>query len=260
METKRSNRIVNGIAAKRPALLLLLFGSLVAAASLVMRYDVSLDAFVEQEVRLRSFVADDPVTTFVVSFLLFVALSLIPGTTGKSIIYGWLFGMLAGLILVTFGLAVAAVIALLVVRCLFRDAVHSRFGSLVETVDNALERDGASYLVMLRLLHAPYTLVNYLSGATTVPVKTFWWATIVGMLPTNIAFVFAGSQLPSLQQVVEGGPWSVIDLPLLAALSASVLIPVAIRWFAGRFPTRAQRDLVETANESGADPKVGQVR
>lgn len=210
-----------------PILILIL---VIAGLWLTVNYFGALETLIARESGLRRLVADWPVASFGVGFCVYFLASLVPGTTGKAVVYGWLFGFWSALVIVSVALALAAVLVCLVVRVLFQDMVHQRFESWIVRLNNGLDREGALYLVSLRLMHAPYSLTNYAAGATRVRLRTLGWTTLLGMLPGNIAFVLAGTQIPTLQTVVDRGPWSLIDVRLFAALSLLVLVPLAARW------------------------------
>jgi uncharacterized membrane protein YdjX (TVP38/TMEM64 family) len=207
---------------------------LIFALGLILIYFVasrhlSLDAVAVQEDRLRSLVARYPAASWLIGFAVYLVASLVPGTGGKAFVFGWLFGFLPALVIVNFGLTAAALISFLVVRHAFQAAVHRRLGKLIRRIDAALLREGGLYLLTLRLLHVPYTITNYAAGATTVRTRTFWWTTQLGLLPGNVVLVLAGSQVPSLRQWAQQGPWDLIDFPLLLSLSLAALAPVFIR-------------------------------
>ena len=203
--------------------------SVVAIAAIAVHQYSSLEAVAAQETRLRQAVQDHPLLSWTVGLVVYALVSLIPGTGGKALVWGWLFGFLPGLVIVNLGLTSAAIVSFLVVRHFFQAAVHRRFGRLSRRIDQTLDREGGLYLLTLRLLHVPYTITNYAAGATTVRLRTFWWTTQLGMLPGNVVFVLSGSQIPSLKQLLQEGVWRLIDWPLLLALSLATLAPIAIR-------------------------------
>lgn len=212
----------------RRAILFVAVVAVLGLAGLVLNRIISFDELVRYEQQLRRLVGNHPVASFAAGLLIYVAASLVPGTTGKALLFGWLFGFWPGLVLVNCGLTTAAVIAFLISRRLCCEAVHARWGPTVSRIDAALLREGPFYLLMLRLLHAPYTLTNYAAGATAVRLRTFWWTTQLGLIPGNVAFVLAGARVPSLGDLAQS-PWDLVNVPLLLALSATVLLPVAVR-------------------------------
>jgi uncharacterized membrane protein YdjX (TVP38/TMEM64 family) len=213
----------------RRTVVLLIFALSLVLVYFVVRRHLSLEAIAAQEDRLRALVTKYPVVSWLVGFAVYVVASLVPGTGGKAFVFGWLFGFLPALVIVNFGLTAAALISFAVVRLAFQAAAHRRLGKLIRRIDAALLREGGLYLLTLRLLHVPYTITNYAAGAAAVRTRTFWWTTQFGLLPGNVAFVLAGSQLPSLRQWIQQGPWELINFPLLLSLSLAALAPVGIR-------------------------------
>jgi uncharacterized membrane protein YdjX (TVP38/TMEM64 family) len=109
---------------------------------------------------------------------------------------------------------------------LLRDAISHHFDHLMTSVDELLARDGAAYLLSLRLIHViPSWLINLLMGWTTIRISTFWWATQLGTLPATIFYVYCGHQLKSIHELINQGgiaslltPGHVAVFVLLAAL------------------------------------------
>ncbi len=207
------------------ALIALAFGALYYFSR-----QVTLDQVAAEELRLRAFLRNHPATALLAGFLVYVAASLVPATSGKSLVYGWLFGFWQAVVLVNFGLTAAAVITFLFSRYVFADAIQSRFGLHLTRMNRALARDGGYYLVVLRLVHFPYTLTNYAMGVTSIRPGTFWWATQLGLLPGNLVFVYAGTQLPSLDELARHGLLHAVSPQLIVALVVVSLFPLLMRW------------------------------
>ncbi len=205
-----------------PILIVLLMAIISVLAS---RY-TSLDWFVHNERWLRGVIEANPFKSHIIVFFVYLLVSLVPGTAGKSILLGWLLGLLSGVIIVNTALVAAAMTTFLLCRHYLQSVVRARFGPYLEPIQRRMRDDGALYLLTLRLAHAPFSIMNYAAGAgTDVPLTTFWWTTQLGLLPGNIVFVFAGTRLPSLEALIHRGPLSLLDGPLIAALSATVFLP-----------------------------------
>lgn len=234
---------------KRRLLVLLLLVLAVGILYAVYRRYGTVEQLIDQEHRLRAYVNDFPLTSVGIGFVLYVVGSLVPGTFGKAIIYGWLFGFWLGLLVVNLGLTIAAVLTFWAIRYIFQEFAHARLGKLIRRVDGALHERGPLYLLSVRLVGAPYSLTNWVAGATTAPTWTFLWTTQLGILPGNVALVLAGARLPSLGEMSGQSVWSVIDIPLLLALSFAALVPVGVRWATSRwrlsFEGLAEGGLVE---------------
>jgi uncharacterized membrane protein YdjX (TVP38/TMEM64 family) len=221
MRRRPSRRLLFGC-----ALLLLLM-----AVTLVLRQTVSIERIIAVETQLRDHVQRYPVSSFGVGMLVYTLLSLVPGTSGKAIVFGWLYGFWLALVLVNVGLTIAAVISFLLSRYVFRQAIQSRFAYTLERFDNAVRREGAFLVIGLRLMHVPFTFVNYTMGTTSMRTKTFWWASQVGMLPGCIVFVLAGAQLPTLNELVTRGMPAIFTPGLMTALALMALFPFVARRF-----------------------------
>lgn len=215
---------------KRKTMLVLLFVVGLVGLFLAFRHFLPLDWLVENEQALRSAIQTHVVLSWLIGFLIYVAASLVPGTTGKSMVFGWLFGFWQAVLLVDCALTAAALVTFCFSRFAIRDAVQSRLRPHLERLNRGLERDGAFFLLLLRLMHAPYTFINYAGGATNIRVGTFWWTTQLGLLPGTVVFVFAGTRLPTLGELVRQGPLRLLDPWLIGALALTALFPVLIRW------------------------------
>lgn len=200
----------------------------------------SLETVADRENLLRSKIAEHPVLSWVLGFFLYLVVSLVPGTRGKAIIVGWLYGFWSGVILVNLALTGAALIGYWISRKFIHDAVAHRYPQRLEKINRALDEDGAMYVVLLRVIPISFSVMNYLLGATRLRLRTYWWATHLGLLPGNIIFVNLGTRVPSLRVVQEEGmaavftPQLVLSLVLLSAFS--LITPLVIRRFTQRVP------------------------
>ncbi len=190
----------------------------------------SAEQVARHELELRQTIQAWPLISVFVGFVASYLASLIPGTSGKSILMGWLFGVYLGVGLCITALTTAALTSFSLSRFVLREAIESRWHMPVKLMNERVTRDGAFYLLTLRMLHVPYTLVNYLSGASRIPMSTFAWTTAVGMLPGTVVFVLLGSSLPTLDEFLAGGARSLLDPWLLLALIASGFLPITMRW------------------------------
>lgn len=220
---------------KRRLISLTLFLAFMAVITVLARQYFTWAELIAHETSLREGITHRPIQSILIGFGVYTVVCLIPGTTGKSLVFGWLYGIWQGGVIVNFGLTVAAVLTFLASRYLLRDVVQEKFGHHLQTIDNAVQRDGASYVFMLRVLHCPYSFTNYLCGATSMRVSSFWWATQLGMLPGNIVFVYAGSRVPSLSQFADHGAASVFSWQLLGALLLLSILPILVRYTAVRW-------------------------
>ncbi|UCH39611.1 MAG: TVP38/TMEM64 family protein [Gammaproteobacteria bacterium] len=196
---------------------------------------ISLEQLAEQEGRVRAYIATNPWYSFIIGFGIYAGLALVPGTGGKAIVYGWLFGIWQAVIIVTVGLTLGAMIIFSLSRYLFQESIERRYTNFVSLMNKHLEKEGAYYLLALRMAHVPYSIVNPVSGASRIRTWTFCWTTAVGLLPNNIIWVYVGVRLPSLHELASSGPGSLIDPPLIAALIGCAALPHLVRWLISHY-------------------------
>jgi uncharacterized membrane protein YdjX (TVP38/TMEM64 family) len=109
---------------------------------------------------------------------------------------GLLFGPYLGVPLAVVASTASAVLALLLVRAagwqLSRLVRHPR----VDSLDARLRERGWPAIVSMRLIPAvPFSVANYASGASAIPVLPYTLATLVGLLPGTTAVVIFGDAL-----------------------------------------------------------------
>jgi uncharacterized membrane protein YdjX (TVP38/TMEM64 family) len=144
------------------------------------------------------------VSVFLGIYIVQTALSL-PGAAILSLAAGALFGLLWGTVLVNIGATAGAILAFLFARYLFRDLVIRRFdGPNLEKLNRELEREGMSYLLFLRLVPLfPFFLINLGAALTSLSLRTFFFATMVGIIPGSLVYVNAGASLASINRLSD---------------------------------------------------------
>lgn len=163
-----------------------------------------------------------------------VAASSLPGAAVMTIAAGALFGVVEGVLLVSFASTIGASAAFLVARFALRDSLRQRYRERLQKIDTGIERDGWLYLLTLRLVPVfPFFLVNLLAALTALPLRTFYWVSQLGMLPATAVYVYAGTELARLDSL--GGIVSPRMLGAFVALGVLPLIARAvIRWISLR--------------------------
>ncbi|WP_175583062.1 TVP38/TMEM64 family protein [Nocardia cyriacigeorgica] len=125
-----------------------------------------------------------------------VAVAPVPRTV-LTVSCGVLFGSGLGVTVALSATAVAAALALLLVRALDRDQVASRLTHpAVRAIDDRLERRGWLAVGSLRLIAiAPFSVVNYCCGLSSIRFWPYLIATIIGSLPGTVATVILADAL-----------------------------------------------------------------
>ena len=146
--------------------------------------------------------AANPAQFLVVFFCAYVAVAALslPGAAIMTLAAGALFGMVTGLILVSFASSIGATMSFLSSRFLLRDWVQNKFGDRLRNLNDGFEREGAFYLFTLRLVPAvPFFLVNLLMGLTKIKVLTYYWVSQIGMIAGTAVYVYAGTELGKIE-------------------------------------------------------------
>ncbi|GAB2648548.1 TVP38/TMEM64 family protein [Prescottella soli] len=134
----------------------------------------------------------------VVFFLVHVVVTMAPiPRTIFTVSAGVLFGAATGIAVSIAATTVSAVLALLVVRAIGRDAVAAHLTHpAVKAVDARLARRGWLAVGSLRLIAAiPFSVVNYCCGVSSIRVLPFTVATVVGALPGTVGVVLLADAL-----------------------------------------------------------------
>ncbi len=213
---------------RRVFVLLLLALLLGVALALDVGQLFSFEQLKAQQAALTAWHAQQPFTVAALYFALYVlatALS-VPGATVITLAGGAVFGLGWGLLLVSFASSLGATLAFLASRFVLRDWVQSRFGHRLKAIHAGVDKEGAYYLLTLRLIPVvPFFLINLLMGLTRMKTRTYYAVSQLGMLPGTAVIVNAGTQLAQLDSA-QG-----IFSP---ALLGSLLLLAVFPWFAKR--------------------------
>ena len=187
---------------------------------------LTLESLKTNRAALAQFYADHRfamVAIFITVYIVQTALSL-PGAAVLSLAAGALFGTVMGAVYVNIGATIGATLAFLVARYLFHDALQNKFGAQLEKINSELEKAGLNYLIFLRLVPVfPFFLINLGSGLTSMPLRTFFIGTMVGIIPGSVVFCNAGASLATISSIGEIASRRVLGNHLSALLN--ILFP-----------------------------------
>ena len=167
---------------------------------------------------------------YMLIYVIVTALSL-PGAAVMTLAGGGLFGLVTGTVAVSFASTIGATCACLASRFFLRDWVQNKFGAKLKTINEGIEQEGAFYLFSLRLIPVfPFFIINLLMGLTTMPVRTYFWVSQLGMLPATIVYVNAGNELAKIDSL--GG---ILSPSLIASFAVLGLFPLTVKKLMGRY-------------------------
>jgi uncharacterized membrane protein YdjX (TVP38/TMEM64 family) len=167
---------------------------------------LSLDYLKSQKEALNQLYSDRPVLVIAIYFVAYVAMAALalPAAAILTLAGGAIFGLVTGLIVVSFASSIGATIAFLLTRYLFHDAIEAKFGDRLAALNSGIEREGAFYVFGLRLVPLfPFVVVNSVLALTKLKTWTFYWSSQVGMLAGTAVFVNAGTKLATIDTLSD---------------------------------------------------------
>ncbi len=181
------------------------------------RYQQQLSQLIEQHYLLVA-------SIYFISYVVITALS-IPGATVVTLLGAALFGFWHSLVLVSFASSIGATLAFLISRYFLHHWVQHRFHDKLSTINQGMAKDGAFYLLSLRLIPIfPFFIINLIMGLTSISTRRFYVISQLGMLPGTAIYLNAGTQLAHLQSLA-----GLISPTVLASLGLLGVFPIVAK-------------------------------
>jgi uncharacterized membrane protein YdjX (TVP38/TMEM64 family) len=121
---------------------------------------------------------------------------------------------------------VGGTLALLEARYLFADAARLRLGSRARMIDAGITRNAFSYMLFVRVVPFPYVLVNLAAALSSIPLRIFVPATLIGLVPGAFVYATLGESLGQIESTSD--LLTLRILGPLALLGVLALLPVFI--------------------------------
>ena len=171
---------------------------------------------------------------FFIIYVVFIALSL-PAASIFTLLGGAIFGFSTGLLIVSFASSVGAFLAFLFARYLFGSYVQEKYADTLKKIYDGFKKEGNFYLFALRLVPLfPFFAVNILMAVVPIKPWSFYWVSQLGMLPGTAVFVYAGTQLATIDSLS-----SIASPQLLLAFALLGLFPILSKKILGFIKKRS---------------------
>ncbi len=187
---------------------LILVAIIVAVIAAFFYFDLgqylNLEYLKSQKDSLNALYSANPVLISAIFFAVYVMVAAfnLPAAGLLTVASGAILGFWNGVIVVSFASTIGATAAFLMTRYLFHDAIQSKFGDRLQTINDGIEREGAFYVFGLRLVPLfPFFVVNSVLGLTKLKTWTFYWASQIGMIAGTAVYVNAGTQLADISSL-----------------------------------------------------------
>ena len=223
--------------------LVILLGLLAVVFANGWHEQLSLDTLRNNQEALQSWVADN---------LLLAVLSIsVPGALWFTIGAGFLFGTWIGTGVAVIGATIGATIIFLAARFAFADWVRSRFGKYVEKLQDGFSQDAFTYVVILRLIPVlPFFGINIATALLNVPVRAYFFGTLIGVIPGAYVYATLGSKISELAAAGDVPGFADLLTPdvigAMVAFAFLAILPWAYRRFTGK-KTPAEDTLADDA-------------
>ncbi len=175
---------------------------------------------------------------FALLYIASVAFS-IPGAWFLTVVGGFLFGQYLSVIYVVLSATIGATILFLIAKTTLGDAFEARMGPWLKKMEKDFQENALYYLLVLRLVPlVPFFVVNLVPAFLGVKLRTFFVATLIGIIPGTFVYAQVGAGLGSIfdsGEAFEG--WDILTPEIVIAmvgLAALSLVPVIYKKFKQR--------------------------
>ena len=180
-------------------------------------------------ITIKSFVESYPIQSkiiFFFSYIFMTSLSL-PVAFLLGLLSGILFDLIEAVFLVSLASSFGALFAFLISKYLFQAYFSKKYNQTFNMINNGFIKNGALYLFAIRMcMLFPYFVVNTLTGLTNINTLTYFFITMLGMLPSTIIVIMIGAKLD--EYLIVGGGIGLEIIILLALLGA---LPLLAKYF-----------------------------
>ncbi len=219
---------------KRPTLLIFILISTFVLSYIYLQEIFNLDELKKNINFLKIWANEEIYLSRISFFILYVIFSglsfpLLPSIL--TIAAGALFGIVEGVIIVSFASTTGACICFLLSRYLLKDFINIKFEKTKLLIDNKFSKNGIYYLLSLRLIPTiSFVLINLIMGVLPISLYRFYYISQIGMLPATVIYVNAGSEISKVNTINDVMSFSLM-LSLLLLATLPLLMKFIINYF-----------------------------
>lgn len=140
-----------------------------------------------------------------------------------------------GFITAMAGVLLSAFVLFVIGRSLGRERLQKLLGRRAGRIQERVVGKGILAVVVIRMIPvAPFSLVNVVAGASTLPLRDFLVGTLLGMMPGILAMAVLGAQIADLARNASWSNISLLALAFLGWLGICAGAQFVATWLAGR--------------------------
>ena len=164
--------------------------------------------------------------SFFILYILFSGLSFPFVPTILTIAAGAMFGVIEGVIIVSFASTIGACVCFLLSRYLLKEFINDKFQKTKIIIDNKFSVNGIYYLLSLRLIPTiSFVLINLIMGVLPISLFRFYYISQLGMLPATAIYVNAGSEISKVNNIND-----VMSFTLILSFILVATLPLLIKF------------------------------
>ena len=214
---------------KRPTLLIFILISTFLLSYIYLQEIFNLDKLKENINFLKIWASEEIYVSRISFFTLYVLFSGLSFPFLPSILTiaaGALFGIVEGVIIVSFASTIGACICFLLSRYLLKDFINIKFEKTKLLIDKKFSINGIYYLLSLRLIPTiSFVLINLIMGVLPISLFRFYYISQLGMLPATFIYVNAGSEISKVNNIND-----VMSLSLIVSLILVATLPLLMKF------------------------------
>lgn len=171
---------------------------------------------------------------YIVLYVCVVTLSL-PVAAFMTLAGGLCFGQMLGTVGAVVGATVGASLLFLSARRASPDQLSQKNGTWMQKMQKGFQENAFFYLLTLRLIPIfPFVGINLAAALLRIPFQTFFWGTLLGILPGSFVYVSLGVALKAVIQQPNFSPHIILDPHILIAfigLGILSILPILYKNF-----------------------------
>ena len=133
------------------------------------------------------------------------------------------------------GVSLSALLLFAIGRFLGRERLQRLLGRRAARIQERVVGKGILAVVVIRMIPiAPFSLVNVVAGASTLPLRDFLVGTLLGMMPGILAMAVLGAQIADLARNASWSSVLLLTLAFLGWVGVCAGAQFLATWLAGR--------------------------
>ncbi len=176
---------------------------------------------------LKQHFVDSPVIVAVLYMLVYafmVAVS-VPGMFLVTMLGGAVFDFSLGVLFVALAASMGSLTSFLATRYIFKESAEQKWREYLVKINKGMGHNGFTYMLSLRLIPViPYYVLNVLMALTSIRIHSFFFATLIGMIPIHAVYCNAGVELAKIKTFKD-----VLSLEILLSLAVIAALPFVVK-------------------------------